>query len=380
MAHIPFYRATLNTEKTLELIKNALDERWLTTGPLTARFTTELQTYLKTESLLCVSSCTIALQLALTLCDLKPGDEVLLPTNTFMATLETVHLAGLTPVLVDTDLKTFNADLDDLERKITLRTRAIISVPFAGNAPDMTRVQKICKDRGLIHILDNAHALETQFEERFLHEFADYSCYSFYATKNLTTAEGGAIVCPREKLERARSLSLHGMSRNAWNRYAGGSWEYDIIDFGFKANLTDIHAAIGLTQIPEIESNLKRRADLVKRYNDAFDLIPQIRRQHPLQAANVHAHHLYCVSISPDSAVSRKQIIETLTANSIGSSVHFIPLYRFTAVKERYGFNINDFPNSENYFQGAFTLPLYPDLNSIDQKRIIDTVVALFNA
>ncbi|HRP69569.1 MAG TPA: DegT/DnrJ/EryC1/StrS family aminotransferase, partial [Turneriella sp.] len=334
---IPFSRAPVDFESVAPLLKEAIDNGWLTTGPLVERFTNGLKDYWQTQNVVTVSSCTAALQIALASLDLKRGDEVILPAMTFVATLETVEQAGLTPVLADIDPLTWNISVDAIEAKISPWTKAIIPVAFAGNPLPMQRLRSLADKHKLKLILDNAHALEAKFEGKFLHEYADFSCYSFYATKNLSAAEGGAIICAEENIERVRALSLHGMSRNAWRRYAGGTWRYDIVETGFKANLTDIHAAIGIPQLEHIEKNHRRRLELIERYGDGLKGLP-IRFQGLETGASPieHAAHLFTISIAPQSSVKRDEIIEAFIQHGIAYSVHFIPLCEFTSVKNKY--------------------------------------------
>jgi dTDP-4-amino-4,6-dideoxygalactose transaminase len=376
---IPFSRATLDYTAAEPYLREAIDNGWLTTGPLVARLTESLQTFLGTKNLVCVSSCTAALQIALTACDMQPGDEVIVPANTFIATYETVVLGGFTPVITDIDANTWNISPEKIAKRISPRTRAIIAVPFAGNPLDMPRLRKLADTHGLKLILDNAHALETRYNGRFLHEWADFSCYSFYATKNLTTAEGGAIVCNEEQIERVRALSLHGMSRAAWSRYSGGSWRYDIVEIGYKANLTDIHAALGLAQMPALTANLEKRRMLVDLYRDRLSGLPLRWQQIPDGAHKTDsAHHLFCISIDSGTGVEREQLMTAFTAKSIGYSVHFIPLYEFTAVALRGQVIAGDFVNTAAYFAGALSLPLYPLLNVGEVEEICEIIRSAF--
>jgi dTDP-4-amino-4,6-dideoxygalactose transaminase len=375
---IPFSRAPLTWEKAAPFLKRAIDNGWLTTGPLVQEFTAGLANFLETENVVPLSSCTAALQIALTAADLKPGDEVILPSNTFIATLETAELHGLTPRLADIDSETWNMSLESAEKLMTDRTRAIVAVPFAGNALPMEKLRALANRHRLTLILDCAHALETRYAGKPLHAYADFSCYSFYATKNLTTAEGGAIVCSSDRIERVRALSLHGMSRAAWNRYAGGTWRYDIVETGFKANLTDIHAGIGLAQLADLSQNHTRRLELAARYEQALKNLPV--RMQKLADDNTnpseHARHLFCISIDKDARADRDTVINAFREKSIGYSVHFIPLYEFSNVKKLHGFEDVDFPHNAEYFAGALSLPLYPTLTNTEQDEIISLLQA----
>ncbi len=380
---IPFARAPLDFDAAAPFLKEAIDNGWLTTGPLTERFTAALGAELKTTNLIAVSSCTAALQIALAAADLPDDAEVIVPANTFIATFETVELAGFTPVLADMDAATWNVSVETLQRCLTERTKAIIVVPFAGNPPPMQALREFANRHNLVLILDCAHALESTWQRQPLHTYADYSCFSFYATKNLTTAEGGAIVCPADKLELVRALSLHGMSRAAWKRYAGGNWRYDIIATGFKANLTDIHAALGLAQLPNLRKNHARRLELAEQYTSALQHLPLALQQLSSSAgSNEHARHLFCISVKHAAGFTREDIMSELAAHDIGFSVHFIPLYEFSSVRKKYAFSPANFPATAAYFQGALSLPLYPTLTDAQQKEVISAVrrVAAGNA
>jgi len=374
---IPFARAPVSFDSAAPFLREALDNGWLTTGPLTERFTAGVGKFLGTSNIVAVSSCTAALQIALAAAKLEPGDEVILPAHTFIATFETVELAGLTPVLADIDPNTWNISLESAAARLTGRTRAIICVPFAGNPLPLPAWRDFADKHQLTLILDNAHALEAKFQNKFLHEYADYSCYSFYATKNLTTAEGGAIVCPADKLELVRTLSLHGMSRAAWKRYAGGTWRYDIVETGYKANLTDIHAAIGLAQLDSLQKNHARRVELAQRYQRAFADLP-LRCQNLPEGALQYEHgaHLYCISLY--DAARRDEVIGRLQSEGIGTSVHFVPIYEFSHTKNKYSFRAQDFPHTHGYFAGAISLPLYPTLSDAEQDEVIRVLRELF--
>lgn len=380
MSSIPFAKAPVTFAEVAPYLQQALDNGWLTTGPLVQQFTAELSRFLGTDTLIPVSSCTAALQIVLAAAtNFAAGDEVILPANTFIATFETVELANLTPVLCDIDPETWNLDLAVAETLITPRTKAIIAVPFAGNPLPMTELRALCKRHGLTLILDSAHALETKYSGQNLHNYADYTCYSFYATKNLTTAEGGAIVCRTDEAERIKALSLHGMSRAAWNRYTGGTWRYDIVETGFKANLTDIHAAIGLAQLPKLHHFHARRLELCRRYRAALAELPLRLQKMPAGSTeSEHACHLFCVSIAPQSGITRDELIAALNAAGIGTSVHFIPIFEFSNTQRKYAFRREDFPATLDYFSGALSLPLYPTLSDAEQDRVIAVIRSAF--
>ncbi|MCS6985369.1 MAG: DegT/DnrJ/EryC1/StrS family aminotransferase [Leptospiraceae bacterium] len=370
---IPFYIPSVPKKKALFYLNQALKNHWLTTGPLTAEFEEKLAQFLKVKRILAVSSGTAALHLALRVLGIGPKDRVLLPANTFVATLEVVHHLGAVPVLGDICPYSWNLSLDEIKKK-GRGAKALLLVPFAGNPPPMDEIQMLCQKYGLKLILDSAHALEARYKERFLHEYADACAFSFYATKNLTTAEGGALYLAQESLyEKARSLSLHGMTREAWLRYQGGTWHYDVKDFGYKMNLSDVHAAIGLAQIEKLKENHEKRQKLDRLYRKLLHK-DGIRLQ-GLWPEAISAHHLFVISLDPKYA-KREALSNYLREKKIGHSVHFIPLYRFSAVRKTYGFRPSDFPNTENYYQGALSLPFFPLLKESQLRKVALTVDA----
>jgi perosamine synthetase len=379
MSGIPFYKPSVPVEDALDHLRQALQNGWLTTGPLTAEFSKKLQDYLETPTLIPVSSCTAALSMALKLAGIKDGDEVIIPSNTFIATLEVIVHAGAIPVLVDIERDSFNMDLDQVIPKITKKTKAIIAVPFAGQPLQMDRLRSLCDDHSIKCILDLAHAFESKYQDKFLWHYADYSCYSFYATKNLTTGEGGAlIVTDAAEFERAQSLTLHGLNRDAWKRYQGGPWAYDIEEFGFKYNFPDLLSAVGLAQISSIEEKLKRRHALHQIYLQVFAEFSfiQFQKINFYESSSRSAAHLMIGWLDPSGPLNRDQFMDILKRSNIGYSLHFTPLYRFKAVREKFGFSINDFPVNEEYFAGCISLPFYPDMARADIELVAKTAKA----
>lgn len=358
---VPFFRAGVDRQKALGLWSDALANSWFTSGPLSRRLETFLNRYLSAESILCVSSATAALSLAVELSGVGEGDEVILPSNTFISTLEVVHHRGAVPVLADIDLQTFNIDPEKVKEKITAQTKAVIAVSFAGLLPPVDGLREICDRYGLKLILDNAHALEAGYRGSSSLYKADFAAYSFYATKNLTAGEGGALFCrDQADSEKARLLSLHGMSSEAWGRYTGGGWGYDVKDFGYKYNMADINAALALAQVETLSENHQKRLTLLGRYRERLEPAGFIFQQTP--SGYKSAAHLAVVRVSEALSLTRDEVIARLREKQIGCSVHFIPLYRFSAVREKYMFTAGGYKNNEIYFNDCLSLPLYPDL------------------
>lgn len=378
MGYIPFYKPDIPFFRSRFYLHQALSHGWLTKGPLTERFEKSLASYLGTERILAVNSGTSALHLAIKASGLKSADEVIIPTVTFIATLEILIYESLKPVLCDIHQDNWNMDPSMLEKLITSSTKAVIYVPLAGYPGELKKIKEICDQNGLILILDLAHALESRISGKFLWEFSDFSAYSFYATKNLTTAEGGALYCKDPvKFEYSKLLSLHGMSKNAWNRYQKhGSWRYDIEYFGYKYNMSDIHAAIGLSQIPLIQRKLIKRHQLRQLYVRLLKDLP-IQFQHYNIKEHTVADHLFLIRITENSKISRDELMEGLQKAGIGYSMHFIPLYEMKAIKNILG--PIKYQNSSQYSNEAISLPLYTGMSYRDISKVCDAVKRILN-
>jgi dTDP-4-amino-4,6-dideoxygalactose transaminase len=359
-----------------EALTEVLQSGWWTTGPRTKEFEKAFAAYLGVADAAAVSSCTAALHLALAAYDIGPGDEVLVPSLTFVASAEVAFMAGARPVLTDVCPQTHNVRVEDLERAITPRTKAVVAVHFNGVPCDMDAIGAWCRERDLILIEDCAHAIETTWRGRHAGTMADVGCFSFYANKNLATGEGGMIVCrDPEKLARVRRLMLHGMSRDAWKRFsAAGQWRYDIVEPGYKYNLTDFASSLGLVQLGRIAENSDKRRALAIRYREAFSGIPGISFQTVPEGA-VEANHLFLVRVAPPgrpgaAALHRDAIIDRLKDAGIVCAVHYIPLHRMSSY-EQAGFAAANFPNAEALGEATLSLPFYPDLSFDDQDYVI---------
>ncbi|MBM3462158.1 MAG: DegT/DnrJ/EryC1/StrS aminotransferase family protein [Armatimonadetes bacterium] len=364
--YLPFCLPLLGQEEIDEVV-DTLKSGWLTTGPKTRRFEEAVALHVGAAHALGVSSCTAALHLALAALDVGPGDEVILPTMTFAATANVVVHVGATPILVDITPDTYNMDPDAVEAAITPRTRAIIAVHFAGQPCDLDRLQAIADRHGAVLIEDAAHAIGAHWRGRPVGSTSRAACFSFYPIKNMTTGEGGMLVTSDPVLEeRARRLSLHGMSRDAWKRYSGsGSWFYEVVEAGFKYNMTDLEASLGIHQLARLEAWTGLREAYARRYDAAFAdrftvpyVDPRVR----------HARHLYPLLVEGD----RDGFIEGLRERNIGTTVNFIPLHRHPFYRERLGLRPEAFPNAEWYYARTVSLPLYPKMTEAD----IDDVVA----
>jgi dTDP-4-amino-4,6-dideoxygalactose transaminase len=375
---LPFHRALIGEEE-MEAVLDVLRSGWLTTGPRVKEFESQFAAYVGAQHAIAVSSCTAALHLALAAIGLAEGDEVILPTMTFAASGEVILYFNARPVLVDSGPGSFHIDPAAVEGAITPRTRAILPVHYAGYPCEMDQILEIAERHGLRVIEDAAHALPSSYRGRPVGTIGDITCFSFYATKTLTTGEGGMITTADAALaERMRRLSLHGISKDAWKRYsADGTWRYDILEAGYKYNFTDLQAALGIAQLAKCEVMRRSRAAIAARYDaalgecDAFE-IPK----HPEDVE--HAHHLYVLLVNADALrIDRDRVIEELKQRGIGTSVHFIPLHLHSLYRGRLGYQPGQFPNAEERFERAISLPIYPGMSDADVDRVIESLVEI---
>lgn len=369
---VPFHRALIE-DADIKAVLEVLQSGWLTTGPRVKEFEASFARYTGAGNAVAVSSCTAAMHLAFAAIGLEQGDEVILPTMTFASSGEVILYSGARPVLIDCAEDTFHFDVTQIERAITPRTKAILPVHYSGYARDMEMVLDIAKRHNLKVIEDAAHAFPSRYKDRFVGTLGDITCFSFYATKPLTTGEGGMVTTEnQEYAERIRILSLHGISKDAWKRYtAQGSWRYDIEAVGYKYNLTDLQAAIGLAQLQKCESMRARRVALGARYTQELSGLDAFIT--PMVPDNVqHAWHLYVLRINEAALrISRDRVIEELKSRGIGTSVHFIPLHLHSLYQELCGYRPGQFPNAEKLFFGAISLPLFPGMTPDEQDRVI---------
>ena len=371
---LPFAPPLIGEEEINEVV-DTLKSGWLTTGPKTRKFAEQFADYTAAPGALTVSSCTAALHLSLLALEIGPGDEVITTPLTFAASVNVIEHAGARPVLVDVEADTLNIDPQAVESAITPATKAIIAVHYAGHPVELDALRYIASRHQLHLIEDAAHAIGAAWKGQPIGSGSNPACFSFYATKNLTTGEGGMLTGNDELLERARTLSLHGMSREAWSRYAaGGKWAYDIVAPGFKYNMTDIQAALGIQQLKRFESMQQRRADIVARYQAAFATDPAI--QTPVTRDHVtHAWHLYVIRLNEyELSIDRNTFIEEVNARNIGTSVHFIPIHIHSYYVQKYGWNPEDFPVALSNYSRMLSLPLSPRMTDQDVQDVIDAV------
>ena len=373
--YLPFY-VPLIEEEEIRAVVDVMKSGWITTGPKVKAFEEAFARFLGVRHALAVSSCTAALHLALDAIGLKEGDEVLVPTLTFTATAEVVAYFKAKPVLVDSEPCYFNLDAHDAENKITAKTRAIIPVHFAGHPCDMNALLELARAKGLLTVEDAAHALPAKYQGRYIGTLSPLTAFSFYATKTITTGEGGMVTTDDDALAaRISMMRLHGLSRDVRKRCsAEGTWRYEVLEAGYKYNLTDIQAALGLVQLAKCDAMWRRRVAIAERYNQALPSLDAYRI--PQVASEIqHAWHLYVILVEPDVLkIHRDQVIEELRQRGIGTAVHFIPLHLHPYYQRVWGYRPGQFPVAESYFERCISLPIYPGMSDGDVDRVVESL------
>jgi len=369
---VPFAPPALGDDEIGEVIAT-LESRWLTTGPRVAAFERAFAHYVNAPHAIALNSCTAALHLSLLAAQVGEGDEVITTPLTFCATANTIVHTRATPVFADVDLGTGNLDPSAAAAAVTSRTRALIPVHYAGRPVDVAAFRAIADRRSLTLIEDAAHCVEGVAASRKIGSTADFTCFSFYATKNLTTGEGGMVTtADSDAAAFIRTASLHGLSRDAWKRYApGGSAHYDVVMPGFKYNMMDLQAAIGLHQLARIESMYARRSTIWSRYDAALAGLP-LRLPVPVPAGDRHARHLYTVLVDEAAGISRDRLQEQLTERGISTSIHFRALHLHPYYQERFGFTRGMFPVAEALSDTTLSLPLSAAMTDDSVDRVIE--------
>jgi dTDP-4-amino-4,6-dideoxygalactose transaminase len=372
---LPFARPDIS-EAEIAAVTQALLSGWVSTGPKTREFEQAFTDYLGGNGLqsIAVNSATAGLHLALEALGIGPGDEVIAPTLTFTATVEVVRYLGADPVLVDVDPVTLNIDPDAIRAAITPRTKAIMPVHYAGLACRMDEILAIAREHGLKVVEDAAHALPTTSQGQLVGQLqSDVTVFSFYANKTITTGEGGMAVTRHPKLaERMRVMRLHGMSRDAFDRFSAKTpaWYYEIVAPGFKYNMTDVAAAMGVEQLARLPQFVQRRQHLAARYQAQLAGLPLVLPA-DAPAGDAHAWHLYVVRLAPGARVGRDEIIQALSDRGIGTSVHYVPLHRQPYWRDRYQLTPARFAHAEAAYQCMLSLPLFTAMHDTDQDRVI---------
>jgi dTDP-4-amino-4,6-dideoxygalactose transaminase len=366
----------------LALVKEALESGWITTGPKTHQFEEEFAAAVGAKHAIAVNSCTAAMHLALEAIGLKRGDEVITTPYTFAATAEVIRYFDARPVFVDVDPRCLNMRPDLLASAITEHTKAIIPIHIAGLPAEIERICRVARSHNIPVIEDAAHAFPSKFKDMMIGAVGDFTCFSFYATKTLTTGEGGMICTNNDAwAEWCRIMALHGISKDAWKRYtAEGSWYYEIIAPGFKYNMTDIAAAMGIAQLAKADRMWQRRREIAQVYTEAFGAYPELQVAHD-RADCQHAWHLYMLRLNLDQLrIDRAQFIEELKKRNIGASVHFIPLHVHPYYRELYGYKPEDFPVAYREYQRTISLPIYSKMSDDDISDVVDAVTDIVAA
>lgn len=363
-------------EEEISEVEATMRSGWIGTGPRVAEFEKAFARYVGADYAVATNSCTAALHVAMLALDLQPGDEVITTPMTFAATANSIIHSGANVVFADCEPDTMNLDPEAVRAAITPSTRAILPVHFAGRACDMDALRTVAGEHGLRIIEDCAHAIETEIDGRHVGTFGDAGCFSFYVTKNLVTGEGGMLTTDDPDLaERVKILSLHGMDRDAWHRFGDSGYKhYAVVAAGFKYNMMDIQAAMGLHQLARIEQSLARREAIWAQYDAAFADLPCTLPMAPAPRTR-HARHLYTLLVDNDIVTKgRDRVIDELTALNIGVGVHYMALHLHPFYQERLGVSADDFPNARAIAERTLSLPLSPKLNDDDVQDVVSAV------
>ena len=380
---IPFSKVPL-TGNELRYIDEVLKSGWLTTSSKALQFEKLFADFVGAKYACAVNSCTSALHLAVDAVGIKPGDKILVPSLTFTASAEILRYMGADPAFIDVEYGTglISPSIIKSALKVNPGIKAIIIVHYGGQSPIMTTREEegiidICRKNKIIVIEDAAHAFPTKFENQYIGSFGNVTCFSFYANKTITTGEGGMLVTDDETIyQRAKIMRLHGINHDIWERFTTNksSWEYDIVSPGFKYNMPDINAAIGLAQLEKADYFRDQRQRCAEFYLSNLKDISAIDLPICRGPIENHSWHLFPIIIKPESPFCRNKFIEMMTLNGIGTSVHYKPLHRMTYYKERYDLNPIDFPNTEKIWNGTVSLPIYPTLNDDELSYICQTI------
>ena len=368
-------------EEEKQEVSAALDSGWVTLGPRTKQFEDDFAKYTGAKHAIAVSSCTAGLHLSLIAAGIGKDDEVITTPFSFVATTNTIVQVGAKPVFVDINEKTFNIEPAKIEEKITPKTKVIMPVHYAGLSVEMDEILKIAKKYKLVIIEDAAHGTGATYKGKKIGTFGDMTNYSFHPVKNMSTGDGGMITTDNDEYaDKLRMLRLHGMSKDAWKRHtASGTWRYDVAMPGFKYNMTDISAALGIHQLKKLDGFIAKRKEYAKMYNEAFAEVSEITVPY-IPDNEEHIYSLYTIKINTENLkITRDEIVDFLKQANIGTSVYFIPIHYFSFYKNTYGYKKGDLPFAENVFEQIISLPLYPRMKREDVKYVIDVLISLVN-
>ena len=360
----------------IEEVVDSVRSGWLGTGPKVAKFEELFRNYIGCDYAIALNSCTAGLHLSMLVADLKPGDEVITTPMTFCATVNTIIHTGATPVLVDCDRETFLIEPQKIEDAITPRTRAIVPVHFCGRPCNMNAIIDIAQRHDLIVIEDAAHAIETEFKGRKVGTISQLTCFSFYVTKNVVTGEGGMVTTSNPDFaDKIKMYGLHGMSRDAWKRFSDDGYKhYQVVFPGFKYNMMDIQAAIGIHQLQRVEQNWQRRDHIWGKYNQAFADLP-VGLPKPDEPNTKHARHLYTLMIDETQCgLHRDDFMQRMHKLNIGTGVHYMSVHLHPYYRDKYGYQPQIFPNALWISERTVSIPLSPQLSDLNVERVIDAV------
>ncbi len=367
------FGSPLIEEEEIKEVVHSLRTAWLGTGPKVERFEEMFREYKGVKYAMALYSCTACLHLSMRVLGIEKGDEVIVPTLTFAATANAVVNAGGKPVFVDVERDTMNISPEEIRKHITPKTKAIIPVHFAGRPCNMDEIMEIAREYNLYVVEDCAHAIEGEYHGKKTGTFGDIGCFSFYATKNITTGEGGmAITSNEEYANKIKVLAIHGLSKHAWRRFKDeGYRHYYVVEAGFKYNMMDIQAAIGIHQLPRIEKYWRRRKEIWERYNEAFRDLPVITPLPP-EPDTKHSFHLYTLLLKlEDISINRDEFLQEMTRRNIGVGVHYIALHLHPYYQREFGYKKGQFPNAEWISERTVSIPLSPKLTDEDVEDVI---------
>ena len=366
---------TAEIEEVIAVLKSG----WLGTGPRVASFEKNFAQYKGVEHAVALNSCSAALHLSILAAGIGPGDEVITTPLTFCATINAIIHAGATPVLADIDQATMNIAPDEVESKITSRTKAILPVHFAGRPCDMDALSLIANNHELKIIEDCAHAIETEYKGRKAGTFGDFGSFSFYVTKNVATGEGGMVITKSEEdAARIKVLGLHGMSKDAWKRFGDEGYKhYQVVECGFKYNMMDLQAAIGIHQLERVELNWCKRQEIWQRYNEAFAKLP-VTLPAPVEVDTRHAYHLYTILVDEERCgIGRDEFLDAMTAKNIGVGVHYVSVPEHTYYQKTFGWRSEGYPNALRVGRQTVSLPFSAKLTDEDVGDVVEAIKEL---
>lgn len=376
---LPFAKPSLN-QAALDEVMACLNSGWLATGPRVKQFEDDLKQYLNCPHALALTSATAGLHLALLALDLKPGDEVITTPMTFVATLNMIVVSGGKPVLVDIDPKTYNIDIQKIEEAITPRTRAIMPVHFAGLPVDLDPLYALAEKYHLHIIEDAAHAIGTEYKGRRIGSFGDTQVFSFHPNKVMTTGEGGCLTTRSEEIAKQITIQrFHGIDREAWNRFSKtGSQHYDVIAPGFKYNMADFQAALGIHQLKALDEMIEKRTLLANRYYETLSRWKEFTLQAIPEYSHRHSWYICAPLLNLEAAgMSRDDFIQAMKEHNIGLGLHYEAVHLYSYYQKNFGYKAGDFPHAESVGSRIFSLPLFPDMTFEEQDRVIDTMALI---